>query len=65
MSCVCWGESGRGRGGWGWRVRREVGGGLERNKVDDEAEIVETWGRRMAEICTYIWESLVVRLWCV
>ena len=50
MSCVCWGESGGGRGGWGWRVRREVGGGLERNKVDDEAEIVETWGRRMTEI---------------
>lgn len=34
----------------------EVGGrrGLGRNKVNDEAEIVETWERRMTEICTYM-----------
>ena len=38
-------------------MRWEVEGGSGRNKVDDEAEIVETWGRRMTEIRTYIWES--------
>lgn len=35
-------------------MRWEVGGGLGRNKVDDEAKTVETWGRRMTKICTYM-----------
>jgi len=41
-------------------MRWEVGGGLGRNKADDEAGIIETWGRRMTEICTH----MGVFWWC-
>lgn len=59
---MCWGKGGGGGGVWG--IRWEVGWGLGRNKVDDEAEIVETWRKRMTEICTYIWESFGGAIWC-